>query len=389
LGIRLLRFLLILIGALFLFSQQKQIALIRFFLPLAFCFIQTSRVVRPYNFSSLFLIILGTWIVTNPSKTKNEKIWIFILSVLWVNLHGGALVFIPILLFLMVGDFFYVWAVPSSEARSEFFHRTCNSMIIVFSFVLTPHPIALFQRAFTGISYPTMDWRSLQFWTNWPNANLGHFVIITVFFTLLMRSTYLVFSNEQILPAFIRLLLFSMGCFALLLYKYRFFECILIPIYALSCFEAKYVYNITKGQYNYKFFMVVLCLIILFLISWHPRKTNYEGIDELSAFLKSHQNCLHIFTPYHFAGRIIFHAYPNCRVFIDTRLEQFIQQDIYKTYIEILAGDIPAQPIFEKHDVNMIVWPLNDMPAEMIHNIVPFGWKLTFKNKSFLIYQPV
>lgn len=146
-----------------------------------FAFLLSWREARPFVFTPLLLLLilrLVTSSYTTPSLYPNVSV--FILSVLWVNLHGSAYVFIALLCVA------YILSLVLYIVRMECIHSYLKVIGVRIGFSIlgvfcNPHPFELINRTLSANQYPTADWAPLltkmdSFW--------GWMLIVVFFFAL-------------------------------------------------------------------------------------------------------------------------------------------------------------------------------------------------------------
>lgn len=78
---------------------------------------------RPQIFSQLmFTILLGLVLKYRDQSDRRASVWVFILFVLWSNLHGGYSLGILLLIFLFAGESFQTFLLTSNRNREDL-HR--------------------------------------------------------------------------------------------------------------------------------------------------------------------------------------------------------------------------------------------------------------------------
>ncbi len=360
-------------------SDYAMAAVFSFFLiPLAAERTEIRPEIWSYFFAGLFFLILWLW---EQGKISFRGLFVLpLFMILWVNLHIYF-----ILGFFLVGVF---WTARAGKiillklTDDEFKKQLTGLKWLTSAFVLTIlgsflnpsgfrgalHPFKIY----TNYGYTVLEEKSVWFLENYGVMNPNFLTVKGVLVLFVAGLVLLVAVNRKSFSFRYLILAIFFGAIGwMALRNFTLLGFFALP--ALSYFFGR-IFRKKEGdvnvarEYGITILFVSMGLLGLYgnykYVSAHHENFGLglrPGVQSAAEFIKEKNIHGPIFNNYDIGGYLIFHLYPEEKVFVDNRPEAYPEEffgDVYKS----MQGDKDVfQKVDEKYDFNAIVFYRNDI----------------------------
>ncbi len=166
---------------------------------------------------------------------------------------------------------------------------------------------------------------------------------------------------------------------------------------ALKFWERRGIKITAKAQPFILFFGTVLIFALTFFLSWNDLPVNqklpdnfFSKINAPAEFFKKEHLQGPIFNNYDVGGFLIFHLYPQEKVFVDNRPEAYPQSFFDEVYIPMQEKEADWQKAEEKYQFNVIFFYRNDYTPWgqqfLISRIQDKTWAPVFVDQQTIIF---
>ena len=348
--------------------------------------------IRPEIFSYLF-IALFIWILWHWQKGKLDNKWLFVLPVLeliWVNTHIYF-----VFGFGLVGLFWLNRTLKIYFTKNKIMGMPFKILgLTVLATLINPftwkgliYPFNIFR----NYGYRIVENQSVWFLERLGIINNPNLALFKIVFIILVLSFVLVLIRNRKSFSFIYFCLavfFSaLGWFAIRNFTiFGFFALLIIS------FNFNKVLKIKMKSLNAKLafaFVSLAILLISFTIYSQKLPLNkyifglgiISGNNQSIEFFKDKNIQGPIFNNYDIGGYLIFHLYPQEKVFTDNRPEAYSISFFEDIYIPAQQNDSVWQEQMEKYDFNSIFF--------MHRDYTPWGQKFLIERVKDLNWVPV
>lgn len=305
--------------------------------------------VRPEIFTYFFCAIFF-YICEKVSSKQISLKWLYILPILeliWVNLHSGFIFGI-----FIAGMYFMKMPIR---------HFSCSMALIILATLINPSGLQGAMVPFTifnNYGYRVVENQSIPFLRNLGVGNKVAFTSFKILLVITALSLILSFRRKinipQNIPQHIPQITFVI-VFAVMSYmairNFPLFGYFAIPVGAIYFSK-----NILE-----KTVLVILGLIGLFftisIINLHKNDFGLglrHGVNSAAEFFKSHSLKGPVFNDYDIGGYLIYHLYPQEKVFYDNRPEAYSSDFSQGTYVASLENPELFKKLDEKYHFNSI-----------------------------------
>ncbi len=366
------------------------------------------REIRPEIFSYLFMAVFF-WILWHWRKGKLDKKWLLLLPLLeifWINIHI-YFIFGPAL----VGLFWVEKVIRKSRTVlriQSLFTRTVSEglflCLILTGLVTFLNPFGIKGllypfNVFKNYGYRIVENQSVWFLENWgfnnPNLRLFEiaFGILIISFIILLIRNRAKFSftphlsrigakrqtEEKSLKGagfiyFCLAIVFgAMGCLAIRNFTIFGFFALPIIAYNLKNIFGNFVGSATpKKGVALPTPLIIFLSLLIFLLSFFTQyqklpldKIRFgfglmEGNNQAAQFVKDNNLQGLIFNNYDIGGYLIYHFYPQEKVFTDNRPEAYSISHFQEIYIPAQQDNRAWQNLNNQYDFNMIFFSPRD-----------------------------
>ena len=324
--------------------------------------------IRPEIFS-YFLIALFFWILWHWRRGQLNNKWLFVLPILelfWVNLHI-YFVFGPALIGLFLVD----WVIKNRKV-GPLLRSNLSISLILTSLATLVSPFGLKGllypfNIFKEYGYQIVENKSVWFLENWgfKSPNLALFeiclaILVISFIILLIRRH----RNFSFIYFTLALVWGGLGWLAIRNFTIFGFFALLIIAFNIkqSGFKLKKIYI------SETIFISLTILLISFFI-YSPKLplgqarfgfSLMPNNNESAQFFKDHNLQGPIFDNYDIGGYLIYHFYPQEKVFIDNRPEAYSISHFQDIYIPAQTDNLVWQELNQEYNFNLIFFSHRD-----------------------------
>jgi hypothetical protein len=330
----------------------------------------THWLARPHAFSLLFSLIWCHCLDRFQYKNQNTLVYLPILMLLWVNLHGGFIIGLVFLAVYLGGNILY--ALTQTEAKSREYKRKAKALSIVFiaalaACLINPYGIEI-------LWFPirvTSDRFIMDRVTEFLSPNFHEVLPFKYMLLVAIAAMALSRSPLNVIEVTLLLLLSYMA-----LYSARhvsLFAIVVAPIllrsvenslvrapYRFLQIYRKRIENLTAIDSGTKGYLWPVASISLILALALAGLIQYRFSDEkfpvaAVEFLKKEPISGNMFNNDEFGDYLIFAAWPTYRVFMDGRSDMYGEK-FGSAYLRVASAQLGWKEIFEKYDISWVLF---------------------------------
>ena len=352
--------------------------------------------IRPEIFS-YFFAGLFFWILWHFQKGRLSFRWLFLLpliELLWVNYHIYFF-----LGFLILGSF---WMEDLISERKNLKKLSIILILTGLSSLINPFGIQ-------GLIYPLLifgnyGYRVVENQTVWFLENLQVFHTNFPVFKLALAFlgigslTLLILKRKSFSLALFLPLIVLTGLALMAIRNFTLWGLFLIPALSYILENLKDKIRVSeKSQKIILSFSAILIFLLTFFLSRNSLQINQElpnnffsKINASAEFFKKEKLQGPIFNNYDIGGYLIYHLYPQAKVFVDNRPEAYPQSFFDEVYIPMQENDAQWQEVEEKYKFNVIFFYRNDYTPWsqqfLISRIKDKAWAPVFVDQQTIIF---
>jgi len=354
---------------------------------------------RPHIFSQLFMLY---WYITLEKLQDGEEIraWLLPVSMLvWVNLHGGYIVGIFLIILYLGGNLSLFFTAPMEWDAMARQRVAVLLKILGWSIVaalLNPIGYKIFLFPFQLAMDKTLLDSVQEFLA--PNFHEQQMLKYLLFILVAV----LVVSRRRMQPVHLILILFFLNM-ALCSVRYiPLFAMILLPI------VTRHMGSVMKGRFHriagilrrreitvasvdavargWLWPVLVTLVVTVFVVSG---KVSY-GYDPASKpvaaleFLQREHITGNVFNNDVFGGVMIYALSDRYKVFIDGRLDMYHSAGILKEYFKVISLQPGWEAILKKHDIEWFFFDTDSVLTRFLLTLP--AWKLIYSDKVASIF---
>jgi len=390
----------ILITKIIKLQANKKTAGVFFFIILGFSFLPgIATLIRCQMFTYLFFSL---WIYLLEKIKRGDKklIWIFpITMLLWVNMHGGFLAGIGLVIIYALGE------LLNSKNSLKYFGILA---LIIPATLINPYGFKLWNYIIEASFMPRLyipEWQPISF--NGPfhviagiKIHIHAVFVIFAFLTILVGAKSL---RERKKPDWTMIILFIV-LLLLSVNHQRHTEFFVLAIPGL--FYHQYINlfdplrkfiknNLTDKIYKlwngirYNFGYVFLVIIFIYYM---PQLSNRIIVDPQLypigslEFIKQNSIPGNLATTYTWGSYALWKLYPQCKVLIDGRYEEVYPDNIYEAAMQFSEHKGDWQAILKKYKTDILILPKSKYsPADVL---TLKDWQIVYQDISSVLLLP-
>lgn len=346
--------------------------------------------VRPqiftYLLASVFLFVLSRYFQNGSIKLL---ILLPLLTILWVNLHGGYVLGLTLILLFIAGDV-ADWLGGQAERaatrrRTGWLLLACVACLMVVP--LNPHGLAMFIYPVVtlkawGSQTDIMEWRS-------PDFHLSIFRPLAALMFLTVAA--LALSPKRPKPSQVLLFIF----FSLTaLYSMRnlpFFILVAFPL--LSEYAVFPAWKLPALRFRFQKALqaaaVLLAAVVCGkIVSGHiATELDWEQLRfpaRATSFLNAQKLPPRLFNSYDFGGYLIWRLYPSYQVYIDGRTDLY-GQAFFENFLQVYGVSADPRPTLNAHGIRTVLVEPNSRLAGFLR--AQNDWKLVYQDPVAVIFS--
>lgn len=323
---------------------------------------------RPHIFSLLFTVLWCDVLDRFQYRNQNKLIYLPLLMLLWVNLHGGFIVGLVFLSIYLIGNAFYGLISCGVKAQEHFLKAKKLGIILITTIIaclMNPAGIDIlwFPIRVTSDRF-VMDWVSEFMSPNFHGVLPFKYMLIATIGALALSRSALNVIEATLILLLSYMALYSarhVSLFALVVAPIllRSLESILsqLPERTFQLYR-KRIHNLMMidGGVRGYFWPVVSILLILALgaagtleYRFSDKKFPVAAVE----FLKTEPVTGKMFNNDEFGDYLIFTAWPAYRVFMDGRSDMYGER-FGSAYFRVANAQRGWKEVLEKHDITWV-----------------------------------
>jgi hypothetical protein len=358
---------------------------------------------RPHIFTLLFLTI-AMWLISADRQKPSPWIWILVpMTVVWTNMHGGFLMFFPLLALLVIGSAVeaYLWLDMRARRKSDTLRYTMLALACGLASLINPYGIKLHvhvvetMRA-SWIIDQVDEFSSPRF------RDESQMDLMILLFLGLMMVVPLLRKRRVTEPLWI---VFLAYCALKSVRHGPLFTIVAMPIAAvmLSDWWSGWVGNQPKksiarvmdgiaAQMKTNFDVTSLWapLAILFIavtgsIKWPTDFPSTLFPVSMAQRYAEQIAPARILTTDQWADYLIYHNYPRQRVFLDGRANYYGEK-IVNDYRQLIGGAPSWKQILDRYQFNLILCPSNIPLTSLLKT--DSTWRIVDSDEQATLFAP-
>jgi hypothetical protein len=343
--------------------------------------------VRPQIFTMLFLSI---WLLILERSEKNPKLlwWTLPLTLLWVNLHGGAILGPGFLGLFIVGQILETILSSSPfDSNRRLRWLSCALLANLALLSLNPNGPAL-------IWYPTKTLRVQSYIAEWASPNF-HGADYRAFLLLFLATfAALAFSRRRVRYRNVLLLVATATAALSSARMIPLFVLIAVPVVSRwlgNFFATPETSKLRRHEQPAFFHALILLGMIVFaavhtlqVIRKQPQAEAAHFPAGAVAYLRQHPPAGNIFNHYDWGGYLIFKTYPAIPVFVDGRTEVYgdtMMQDFFHAYY---LQNTWQEPLSRWKVSTVIIPPASALSSALSESR---GWSLSYQDSVAAVFS--
>lgn len=356
---------------------------------------------RPHIFSLLLFVV--TYYLLEQFQSRHIRTFYFLppLFLLWVNLHGGFISgFILILIYLMGNLTKYL--LSRDEGRE--LHRQ-KTKVLTFTFVTCLLVSLINPYGFNMILYPfrlISQKLIMDHMAEFQSPNFHHlFLLPFKYFVLLMILLIGILKKNLDVIEILLIILFA----NMALFSQRFVPLFCIVAAPIFVRNTQWILNQTKSRSvdvfqrkskdirlidasarGYLWWVVGILILTLAVATnriEHKFDANRKPVEAVK-FLKKASLKGNMFNDDEFGDYIIYSAYPEYKVFIDSRVDTY-GVDHFKDYLTVLYFKPGWEKILKKYKINWVILNSDSMLSRYL--MERKDWRLIYSDKVANIFM--
>lgn len=354
---------------------------------------------RPHVFSPLLailyfhLVFYSSWYPREAVSYKRiaPYLFIFLLSALWINLHGEFVIGLLIIICVAGAALCRAYRKDRSEMNDAFLFVSA-----MCGFMLNPHGVGGLLYPFNAQTHPSFDWNPLTLFGKYSNYDTKEIVLYSA---LLFIAAAILWkgnfsrprtqetrspSNEVGRPSAAEWW-FAIACTLLAVRYIRMTWVLIFPIMTTAHY---YLARYSGGMKNGNWLLSIPTFLLLLFFPMREIQNNpaFDKPVKAIQFIKNLGIEGNVFTLSIWGGDLIYALNPQVKVFIDGRL-QLYQGQIIEDYLSILSGKENACTLLEKYGTDVVLLP-NESP--LIHTIAPHqDWARIYTTTHETLYMKI
>jgi len=345
--------------------------------------IKPRFMVRPQIVFLLFLCLYSYILNLYFIKGKNYLYVLPILHILWVNIHGSFLLGIGLMLIYTSSHFASLSWSHRNDMKPVFKDRTLRILAISTLLLLLASFVSPYgYKTFTVPFATAMEQEAKKYIAEWISLSPRSLLIFLPDFTIWFKGLFIVgiFSfflrkeNLKKVEHFLIFALFSYMAFS----HHRFIAAWGIVIGPIIAFNLSQILPLSDYRKRIVHYMkwgpafIVACLSFYIILFTGEYRRIGLGLTEGNypsgtvKFIKDHELRGNIFNQYGYGGFLIWHLYPQLRVFVDGRTPTVYDQDFFWSYRQALNNEKIWKRLVEEYHIDMVHLKDNRMNGYMM-----------------------
>jgi hypothetical protein len=350
---------------------------------------------RPHIFSLLLFVM--TYYLLEQFQSRHIQTFYFfpLLVLLWANLHGGFISgFILISVYLIGNSVKFV--LSRDEGKKLYRQKTRVLMLTLFACVfvslINPYGLGVLLYPVKLIFQRSIIDRIAEF----QSPNFHHLLLVPSKYFLLLAILLIgiLKKNLDIIEIFLIIIFANMA-----LFSQRFVPLFCIVVAPILARNAQWILNQTKSRFVDVFqrksndmclmdasasgylWLVVGILIVTLAVAANRIEYQFDESRkpvEAVNFLKKVSLRGNMFNDDEFGDYIIYSAYPQYKVFIDSRVDMY-GVDHFKDYLTMVYFEPGWEKVIEKYKINWMILSSDSILSRYLNERK--DWKTIYSDK--------
>jgi hypothetical protein len=351
--------------------------------------------VRPRVFtlllSSVFLAILDAYA---QKKDRWSIWWLVPLMIFWVNLHGGYLIGLALILLTLVGMLFDSWA---EGHLTEEWPRVGKGMLVLlacmFAVLLNPYGLRMYTFPLEVLRSPVFQ----ELVVDWQSPNFHESGILPFSLMILLTIAALALSPKRPRPSQVLFFLATLYASLKAQRNVLLFSLVTMPLlseYLQSWLQSFTGFNLLRskksdtGKRREIVFGIILLLPLLAfaaklrMVYGPPRQEVNEVPIKAVEFMRQKQITGNTFTNPNIWGGYLIWALPSNPVYIDGR--DVYPQPFVQEFVQITSGNVDWRGPFSRYGVqNVMVTPSSYLARELGRST---EWQMVYQDDFAIVF---
>jgi hypothetical protein len=356
---------------------------------------------RPHIFSLLFLVI-SYYILENYQHRQINALYFFpLIILLWVNLHGGFISGFILLFVYLVGN--SIEFIVSKDEGKELYKQKTKALSLtvlacLFISLINPYGLDILIYPFQLISQKLIMDHMAEF----QSPNFHHLFLLPsmYFFLLMILMIGILKKNLNVIEILLIILFTNMA-----LFSQRFIPFLCVVVAPILVRNAEWIFNQTKNRFvdvlqrrsggirsmdacaSGYLWLVVGILIMTFAVATdrlnHKFDESRKPVDAVN-FLRKVPIKGNMFNDDEFGDYIIYSAYPQYKVFIDSRVDMYGLEQ-FKDYLNVIYFKPGWETVVEKYHIDWAILSSDSILARYL--MERNDWRLIYSDKVANIFM--
>ncbi|MBW2039878.1 MAG: tetratricopeptide repeat protein [Deltaproteobacteria bacterium] len=357
--------------------------IVAFFLIVGLNVIRQRFMVRPQVVFLLFLCLYFYMLNLYFIKGKSYLYLLPILQILWVNIHGSFLLGIG-LMFVYTFSYFVslAWS-QRNDLKPVFKDRKLRALMIsTLLVILVSFASPYGYKTFTVPFATAAEQEAKRYIVEWIPFSPKSLLIFLPDFTIWFKGLFIIgifsfFLRRENLKKIEHLLIFAL--FSYMAFSYHRFigawGVVMCPIVAFNIAQSFSSVAYKKKMIQYvKWVPAFIIVFLSFYVLWFTgeyRRIGF-GLTEGSypsgtvKFIEDHGLKGNIFNHYDYGGYLIWHLYPQLKVFIDGRTPTIYDKDFFWSCRQGLNNEKAWRRLLEEYSIDMVLIKDNRVQGYMM-----------------------
>ncbi len=353
--------------------------------------------IRAYIFTYLFLAISILLLNLEFENNKNTLLWLPLITLLWANTHGGfILIFVLLLIYNISFGTEYMLHIRGKNL-SLTPHLKKGWAVLCFMFLSSlanpyGYHILLYPFSFhKDVFYRKhlIEWIAPDYF----GRNIFLTITVVVVFILLV-----LFRKKMNLKDFLLYIAFTHLAMTTVRHSVLYsIACMpLVAVIIREIERMKPLERLLNVTQKYGTIPIAIIGLLYFLPQFYNidysnlnmEKTLFPKAGVL--FIKMNPIPPPMYNPYEWGGYMIWHLYPNYKVFIDGRANTVYPESVYKESLISMRGDVGWEKILNKYKINFVICNkfLRDVNNHHLPDVLQKSpqWYLIFEDDVEMIF---
>jgi hypothetical protein len=306
-----------------------------------------------------------------------------LLTILWVNLHGGYILGPAVILLFLAGSM--LDALADARARQSLVPRAAHlgaaALACLLVVPLNPNGVRLYTYPFETLRSHVMQTHLMEWLPPDPHQRL----FFPFFLLLALTVLALVLRRQTLRPGELLFVAFFAGA---ALHSMRH-----IALFSVACIPLLSGWRPARAPWRIPLPVRFAALALLVLVCGWRLHTSIAGAATFErtrfpadavTFLQRSHPAGQIFNAYSFGGYLLWRLYPDYRVYVDGRADLYGDPFLAR-FIELYEAQVDPQPEFHRRDIRTVLVEPGTPLAGLLN--ITRGWRKVYQDSLAVIYM--